>query len=81
MAINANTQIKSNLPYNRYEEGIYQMEEQFSEVVKILLFKFVSGRVLMIGHSLYKQENTHTGADSSSVNNIPLSDYQHCNIR
>ena len=28
-----------------------------------------------------KQENTHTGADSSSVNNIPLkSDYQHCNI-
>ena len=57
------------------------MEEQFSEVVKILLFKFVSGRVLMIGHSLYKQENTHTGADSSSVNNIPLSDYQHCNIR
>ena len=27
------------------------------------------------------QENTHTGADSSSVNNIPLlSDYQHCNI-
>ena len=28
-----------------------------------------------------KQENTHTGADSSFVNNIPLlSDYQHCNI-
>ena len=28
-----------------------------------------------------KQENTHTGADSSSVNNIPLLfDYQHCNI-
>ena len=28
-----------------------------------------------------KQENTHTEADSSSVNNIPLlSDYQHCNI-
>ena len=28
-----------------------------------------------------KQESTHTGADSSSVNNIPLlSDYQHCNI-
>ena len=28
--------------------------------------------------SFEKQENTHTGADSSSVNNIPLlSDYQH----
>ena len=30
---------------------------------------------------IFKQENTHTGTDSSSVNNIPLlSDYQHCNI-
>ena len=34
--------------------------------------------LLIINH---QQENTHTGADSSSVNNIPLlSDYQHCNI-
>ena len=36
---------------------------------------------LNLYYSKRKQENTHTGADSSSVNNIPLlSDYQHCNI-
>ena len=37
--------------------------------------------IIIIRSNKNKQENTHKGADSSSVNNIPLlSDYQHCNI-
>ena len=47
----------------------------------ITLWVIVEARGSVFPLNERKQENTHTGADSSSVNNIPLlSDYQQCNI-